>query len=65
MNIKSIVAASFVLAFLFGVICGFMVSDALSWRASLKAKCDSVSGNYGGGRCYVSGVELLNTTNNQ
>lgn len=63
-SLKVTITASFVLMFLFGAFCGFMISDTLSWRASLKAKCDSVSGRYGGGRCYVSGVEVLNTTNN-
>jgi len=64
-SLRVTIAASLVLTFLFGVFCGFMVADALSWRVSSKAKCDSVGGNYGGGRCYLNGVESLNTTNNQ
>lgn len=50
------VATSFILGMVFGVASyGFAVNSE-----TVKAKCNSVNGNYGGGKCFINGVEIDN-----
>lgn len=46
--------------FILGLFSGFVMYDFAATNSSLAAKCKSVDGNYGGGKCYKKGVEVTN-----
>ena len=43
-----------VVGFLFGVFTGIEMQG----NSAVKAKCTSLNGSYGGGRCYKNGKEI-------
>lgn len=50
------VASSFILGMVFGVASYDLAVD----NNAVKAKCNSVNGHYGGGKCFINGVEIDN-----
>lgn len=48
------------LSFLVGVVFGVASYDLAVDNNAIRAKCNSVSGNYGGGKCFINGVEIDN-----
>lgn len=47
-------------SFILGLVSGFVIYDLAANDSSLKAKCKSVGGEYGGSKCYRVGVEVTN-----
>lgn len=47
----------FILVMILGVMCIMAVNLASTERVDEVARCESLDGEYGGGKCYVNGEE--------
>ena len=47
-------------AFILGLVSGVVMHDFAVTNSSIAAKCKSIGGIYGGGKCYDKGVEVTN-----
>ena len=48
------------ISFLAGCVFGVISYDLAVDNNAIRAKCNSVNGNYGGGKCFLNGKEIDN-----
>lgn len=59
-NNSMFIVTTVVSSFLVGVVFGVFSYNSVTDNNAIRAKCNSVGGHYGGGKCFIGGVEIDN-----
>lgn len=59
-NNSMFIVTTVVSSFLVGAVFGVASYDLATDNNAIRAKCNSVSGHYGGGKCFIGGLEVDN-----
>lgn len=59
-NKSTLITVTVATSFIFGMVFGVVTYNLTVNSETVKAKCKSVDGHYGGGKCFINGVEIDN-----
>ena len=59
-NKSTLIAVTVATGFIFGMVFGVASYSFAVNSETVRAKCNSVNGHYGGGKCFINGVEIEN-----
>jgi Na+-translocating ferredoxin:NAD+ oxidoreductase RNF subunit RnfB len=59
-NKSTLIAVTVATSFIFGMVFGVASYSLAVDSETVRAKCNSVNGHYGGGKCFINGVGIYN-----